>query len=1039
MLTVDLASTPSDSPEHDESNADQRTVSNGSRDTHASEQTARSEFEGEDEDFGRQEYEEWIGRKRKRTAPTGSKPPKKVTYAPQNAIVGKKKARGRPRKEQKKEHVYGLDSDEDDDERIEANQPEILKARREGFEDGRKKLGDAGLKLPPDYEDINFSDDERLDELEERPSLPKLQPCSEHKDIEMPLSGGTIPAPIAQWLREYQVKGAEFLHELFAYQKGGILGDDMGLGKTIQVIAFLTAAFGKTGDERDSKRMRKMRRHPSQPFYPKVLIVCPGTLMENWKEELERWGWWRIDVFHGSAAAKENALETAKNGRLEIMITTYTTYRTSRDKINLVEWDCVIADECHIVKEPTSEISIAMGETNAMCRIGLTGTAIQNNYENLWTLLNWTNPGRFGPLRSWKTAISEPLKVGQSHDATQQQLAKARSTAHKLVNNLLPRFFLRRMKTVIADQLPKKSDRVVFCPLASKQEEAYEYFLDSEKVTRIRDSTDDCDCGSHKKYGWCCGEYLSDGSRWQVHVFPCIAALQRLCSHLASLIPTSNEDPEIQSKTLENLQICCPEEWRELWRTRDSIINFTNREFCGKWRVLKKLLEFWHDAGDKVLIFSHSTRLLSMLQTLLQTGTSFTVSYLDGKMSYADRAEAVSTFNASPSQFCFLISTRAGGTGLNITSANKVVIVDPNWNPAHDLQAQDRAYRIGQQRDVEVFRLVSAGTIEEIVYARQVYKQQQANIGYTASHERRYFKGVMDKREQKGEIFGLKNLFTFHGAEGNVILRDIVNATNVAESKAGVSVAGVDMDSFAETEESQDFESARKRRKDDDFGPDDAMSQLADLIASGEHDKDPQDDNKTVNEEGNVKEEERKGNPISAILASAGVGYTHNNTDLLGSSRVEARLGRHAEEAAANGSASHPEALTKKVFASQSQSQSQPQQHMNGVAAERPVSRDYELGKKFRPPADVARRQFCSMAKALGWTTDEEGGVDVVGFAMAVEGWSGASRRAALERFYGMVEEGKMKGGVANGNRASGLGGVEGGGLDGWDSGEEEL
>ena len=139
--------------------------------------------------------------------------------------------------------------------------------------------------------------------------------------------------------------------------------------------------------------------------------------------------------------------------------------------------------------------------------------------------------------------------------------------------------------------------------------------------------------------------------------------------------------------------------------------------------VLRKLLKFWHEEGsNKVLVFSHSVRLLRMLQALFM-GVSYNVSYLDGSMSYDDRFAVVQEFNTDPTQFVFLISTRAGGVGLNITSANKVVVVDPNWNPSYDLQAQDRAYRIGQTRDVEVFRLVSQGTLEEIVYARQIYKQ----------------------------------------------------------------------------------------------------------------------------------------------------------------------------------------------------------------------------------------------------------------------------------------------------------------------------
>ena len=784
------------------------------------------------------------GRKRKRTVKvTDTSSNKNLVYVPASTVVGKKRPRGRLRKsnQTKSTRVFGMSSEEDDDERIEAELPDYLKRRRVDFEERRKELKDAGLKLPPDYEGVDFSDDERLDELQERPSFTKLKPCADYRDVTLESSAGIIPAPIAQWLRDYQVKGATFLHQLFVLQRGGVLGDDMGLGKTIQVIAFLTAAFGKTGDERDAKRMRKMRRHDPPRQYPKVLIICPGTLMENWKTELHRWGWWKVGFYHGSTGEKENAMQTAKAGYLEIMITTYSTYRLNRDTINLVEWDCVIADECHQIKQPSSEVSIAMSEINALCRLGLTGTAIQNNYEDLWTLLNWTSPGQIGPLKSWKQTISEPLKLGQSHDATQQQLAKARSTAHKLVNNLLPRFFLRRMKTLIADQLPKKSDRVVFCPLTARQQEAYENFLESEKVVAIRGSTDLCECGSGSKHGWCCGKLLEDGTRWQNHVFPAIATLQRLCSHLASLIPSATEDTDAQSKALENLEICCPGDWRDLFAKRDNLATFTNREFCGKWRVLFKLLNFWHTAGDKVLVFSHSTHLLKMLQVLMST-TSFTVSYLDGSMSYADRDAAVNHFNASPAQFVFLISTRAGGTGLNITSANKVVVVDPNWNPAHDLQAQDRAYRIGQQRDVEVFRLVSAGTIEEIVYARQVYKQQQANIGYTASHERRYFRGVMDKKEQKGEIFGLKNLFTFHGEEGNVILREIVNATNVAESKAGVAVAGLDMDSLGEGEESQELAAPKRKRKPEDgYGNDDAMSQLANLIMSGETDPQEKD------------------------------------------------------------------------------------------------------------------------------------------------------------------------------------------------------
>ncbi|KAL8690307.1 MAG: hypothetical protein Q9224_004436, partial [Gallowayella concinna] len=723
------------------------------RETHA--QGQKVEWSSDDSDDAYAKLKARKSTKRKRAAePKQPKQPKKASG--QDQVVGKRARKNAIQKRPAKDKDLFADSEDD---LMEHTLPDYLQQRKARFDKRMEKLRESGLKLPPIYENIEFSDDERLVELAEKPYFPQLKPSAAYEDVQLPKSLGLIPASIAQWLRVYQVEGTAFLHQLFVYQTGGLLGDDMGLGKTVQVIAFLTAAFGKTGDERDKKRMRKMRR-AGAAWYPRVLIICPGTLIENWKAELRRWGWWHVDTFH--ADTKESAINAATSGRLEIMITTYTTYRLNKSEINMIEWDCVIADECHQIKGRRSETTQAMNEVNALCRIGLTGTAIQNSYDELWTLLNWTNPGKFGPITTWKTSISDPLKMGQSHDATVYQLSKARKTAKALVENLLPQFFLRRMKSIIADQLPKKSDRVVFCPMTPTQSEAYENFLDSDVMHYIKTSADPCSCGSGKKSGWCCNILLPNGEKWQHYVFPSMQNLLKLSNHLALLIPQSTDPRDRQDKDLELLQTAVPDRWQELYRNRDSILNYSNPEFCGKWKVLKKLLTFWHANGDKVLVFSYNVKLLKMLQMLFKH-TSYNVSYLDGSMSYEDRAKIVDDFNSDPNEFVFLISTRAGGVGLNITSANKVVVVDPNWNPAHDLQAQDRAYRIGQVRDVEVFRLVSAGTIEEIVYARQIYKQQQANIGYTASTERRYFKGVQEKKEHKGEIFGLANLFAWKG------------------------------------------------------------------------------------------------------------------------------------------------------------------------------------------------------------------------------------------------------------------------------------
>ncbi|XMA13391.1 hypothetical protein WAI453_006182 [Rhynchosporium graminicola] len=909
----------------------------------AGEKVEWSSDDGEEED-AYQKFKNRKSAKRKRVAATR----KKLKEKTKEIVEDRKKAKNNG-ENSKQQRMWG---DESDYEILDDEIPEYVRQRRKEFDKNHEQYHEDALRLPPRYEDVYFSDDERIAELAERPDFPpSVESSREYKDIELPHSAGVIPASIAQYLRDYQVTGVGFLHELFVYQRGGLLGDDMGLGKTVQVAAFLTAAFGKTGDERDAKRMRKMRRAPNKPWYPRVLIVCPGSLMDNWKNELGRWGFWHVDKYYGSKGERESVAQAALSGRVEIVITTYTTYRNHLEQLNQTQWDCVVADECHQLKEPSAETTKAMNQVNALCRIGLSGTAIQNKYDELWTLLNWTNPGRFGPLQVWKSSISDPLKMGQSHDCTNHQLKQARQTAEKLRDNLLPQFFLRRMKSLIAHQLPKKTDKVVFCPLTSLQKQAYEYFLESPLVETVRNSADECDCGKpgNPKRGWCCYTTIpgSDTS-WRAVVFPAISILQKLSNHLAILIPNPIDPPEKRERDLERLKEMLPNHWRDLYENRGSLATLSNPEFCGKWAILKKLLKYWHEQGDKVLIFSHSVRLLELLQYLFNN-TSYTVSFLSGKTKNDDRQKLVDSFNSDPNQFVFLISTKAGGVGLNITSANKVVIFDPNWNPSYDLQAQDRAYRIGQLRDVEVYRLVSAGTVEEIVYARQIYKQQQANIGYTASTERRYFKGVQNMPGQKGEIFGLHNLLTFHA--DSVVLRDIVNKTNVAEAKRGVDILDFDMDDAANDEDNP-------LKVDDLDDEDGAMSQLAALLTEDSSKKQPKPRPKT--------------DPIQAILAAAGVEYTHENSEVVGSSRVEAELSRRAVE-----TGNDAEYGEQRLF----------DDSQAGDAS--PGRIHYE----YHPPDDVMLRQFCTMSKGFGFGSATE-------FAFAVEGMTQKQRTYCLERFY---------------------------------------
>lgn len=264
---------------------------------------------------------------------------------------------------------------------------------------------------------------------------------------------------------------------------------------------------------------------------------------------------------------------------------------------------------------------------------------------------------------------------------------------------------------------------------------------------------------------------------------------------------------------------------------------------------------------------------------------------------------------------------------------------------------------------MEVYRLVSAGTIEEIVYARQIYKQQQANIGYNASTERRYFKGVQKDKDRKGELFGLSNIFSFHGNQ--VVLQNIMHQTNVAEARAGAKMIDLDMDKVEEDE----FKHIKKEDKgDDDYG----LSQFAALLKS-ENPAEVIKKSKTSKEPGHA---------IQAILANAGVQYTHENSEVIGSSKVEAHLSRRAElvDDVDWGELGEQSAL----FADE---------QANEAFADDEDLAGGSFTPMFKPPQDVKERQFCSMATEFGFDTVTE-------FALVVEQMTQQERRDALDAFY---------------------------------------
>ncbi|KAL7414184.1 P-loop containing nucleoside triphosphate hydrolase protein [Mrakia frigida] len=587
--------------------------------------------------------------------------------------------------------------------------------------------------------------------------------------------GIVVPQSINVHLRDYQRDGVSFLFDKWKQGRGGILGDDMGLGKTIQAIGFLTAIMKLDGTKRDkdrrsrwSDRMRDegrmeegLGRNNAKPSekWPTCLIIAPASVCANWKRELETWTWASVGMYT-SDEDKASILYQFKRGLFDIMIVGYEACRIGISDLWDLDFSVIIADEVHRAKNPSALISRAIRQFDCKVRLGLTGTAIQNRDDEFWCILDWCCPDALGNLLEWSDYITKPLRRAQSHDASPAEVFEGRIRAKQLVKFILPRFFLRRTKQLIAHQLPKKTDFVVICPQTAEQTRVINMLRSTENVQLLIKKDDPCDCGGPYGRGYCCYICNEDGVSWRNLILKYCTIFRKVANHLALLLPSDEDAPE-QRALAKTMAAACFPTWNPQHLKLSVAVLDSAPELCGKWTMLKMLVDKWRmeDENHKILIFSMSTQLLKLIKVFLEH-EAINFQSLTGADSMGSRMGIIDKFQTDPACFILLVSTLAGGVGLNLTAANKVVIFDPSWNPANDLQAMDRAFRIGQKRDVEVYRLILGGSIEEIIHERQLYKRAMANVGYTASLERRNFTGVMDDPERRGELFGLKNLFS---------------------------------------------------------------------------------------------------------------------------------------------------------------------------------------------------------------------------------------------------------------------------------------
>ncbi|XP_073527082.1 DNA excision repair protein ERCC-6-like 2 [Phyllobates terribilis] len=624
-------------------------------------------------------------------------------------------------------------------------------------------------------------DDEDL----EKPQFPDRKPAAPAKDFPLSNTGVCVPYTINRYLRDYQREGVQFLYEHYARSTGCILGDDMGLGKTIQVISLLAAVLHKKGTREDIENnmpaflLRTMRKEHSPASTKRVfLIVSPLSVLFNWRDELETWGYFKLTVIHGNR--KDYELVRLKQGKYEIALTTYETLRLCLDDLNSIQWSAVIVDEVHKIKNPKARVTEVMKALRCKIRIGLTGTILQNNMEELWCVMDWAVPGCLGDKKQFIEKYSHPIELGQRHNATKRELA----TGRKVMQNLtvkMSSLFLRRTKALISSQLPKKEDRIVYCSLSEFQKAVYQTVLETPDISLALRGSERCSCNSGKKRRNCCYRENQYGESVKTLYFSYIAILRKVANHAALL----QSDSATSKKQVDHIERICSEVFSKfpefIQQSKEAAFEtISDPKYSGKMKVLQQLLNHCRKNKDKVLLFSFSTKLLDVLERYcMASGLEYR--RLDGGTKAEDRVKIVKEFNSMQDVNICLVSTMAGGLGLNFVGANVVVVFDPTWNPANDLQAIDRAYRIGQSRDVKVLRLISLGTVEEIIYLRQVYKQQLHCAAIGSENAKRYFKAVQGSKEHKGELFGVHNLFKLR-TQGTCLTRDILEREGQIEA-----------------------------------------------------------------------------------------------------------------------------------------------------------------------------------------------------------------------------------------------------------------
>uniref|UniRef100_A0A8C2Q3K7 Proliferation-associated SNF2-like protein n=1 Tax=Cyprinus carpio TaxID=7962 RepID=A0A8C2Q3K7_CYPCA len=567
-------------------------------------------------------------------------------------------------------------------------------------------------------------------------------------DPERTVNGQPVPAQQPKLftggvMRWYQVEGIEWLRMLWENGINGILADEMGLGKTIQCIAHIAMMVEKK---------------VLGPF----LVVAPLSTLPNWISEFKRFTpEVSVLLYHGPQKERMDLVKKIRQAQgplkmCPVVVTSFEIAMRDRKLLQRFHWNYMIVDEGHRIKNLNCRLVQELKMLMTDNKLLLTGTPLQNNLSELWSLLNFLLPDVFDDLKSFESWFDISTITSDAENIVANE--REQNILHMLHQILTP-FLLRRLKSDVTLEVPPKKEIVVYAPLTNKQEAFYMAIVNKTIAKLLGQEKDDSapvpltSSGRPKRRTRKVVDYSESNTDSMKDLERYLEKVQKDMESQASSSPVVDVSMPVDAQVnlkLQNilmlLKRCCNHAYLIEYpldpATGEFKIDEQLVEASGKFLILDRMLPALKKRGHKVLIFSQMTSILDILMDYCYL-RGYEYSRLDGSMSYTDRDENMKKFSSDPEVFLFLLSTRAGGLGINLTAADTVIIFDSDWNPQADLQAQDRCHRIGQTKPVMVYRLITANTIDEKILER-------------ASAKRKLEKMVIHKNKFKGSKAELK-------------------------------------------------------------------------------------------------------------------------------------------------------------------------------------------------------------------------------------------------------------------------------------------